>query len=73
MREGAQPHVRHHPWPQYGAPAQLIERFSLDSTDGPIEHLKTGCPSKHWLTRLAETVNRHWPHTPESDLLRLVS
>jgi hypothetical protein len=39
------------PCPHIGAPAQITERFWLDATDGPIEHLKTGCLSKHWLTR----------------------
>jgi hypothetical protein len=42
--------------PQCGAPARIIERFWLDSTDGPIEHLKTGCVNHHWLTPPAETV-----------------
>jgi hypothetical protein len=41
--------------PQCGAPAWITERFWLDSTDGPVEHLKTGCLSKHWLTPRAET------------------
>jgi hypothetical protein len=43
------------PCPQCGAPAWITERFRLDSTDGPVEHLKTGCLSKHWLTPRAET------------------
>jgi hypothetical protein len=38
------------PGSRRGAPAENTERFWLDSTDGPIEHLKTGCLSKHWLT-----------------------
>jgi hypothetical protein len=44
------------PYPQCGDPARITERFWLVSTDGPIEHLKTGCLSKHWLTAPAETV-----------------
>jgi hypothetical protein len=47
--------------PQRGAPVQLIKRFWLDSTDGPSKHLQTGCPSKHWLAPLAETIHREWP------------
>jgi hypothetical protein len=43
------------PCPQCGAPAQITERFWLDSTDGPVKHLKTGCVNHHWLTPLAET------------------
>jgi hypothetical protein len=44
------------PCPQCGAPAQITERFWLASTDGPVEHLKTGCVNNHWLTPRAETV-----------------
>ena len=44
------------PCPECSAPAQITERFWLDSTDGPIEHLKTGCVNHHWLTTLAETL-----------------
>jgi hypothetical protein len=47
--------------PQCGAPAEVVERFWLDSTDGPVEHLKTTCVSKHWLTPRAETVDQGWP------------
>jgi hypothetical protein len=42
--------------PQCGAPARTIERFWLASTDGPVEHLKTGCVNDHWLTPRAETL-----------------
>ena len=49
--------------PQCGAPAEITQRFWLDSTDGPIEHLKTICVSKHWLTPRAETVHQRWPAT----------
>ena len=44
------------PCPQCGAPAQITERFHLDSTAGPVEHLRTGCVDNHWLTPLAETL-----------------
>ena len=36
--------------PQCNAPARITERFWLDSTDGPVEHLVTGCGNQHWLT-----------------------
>jgi hypothetical protein len=44
------------PCPQCGAPARITDRFSLGSTDGPVEHLKTGCVNNHWLTPPAETL-----------------
>jgi hypothetical protein len=59
--------------PQCGAPAWITERFWLDSTDGPVEHLKTGCLSKHWLTPRAETVQSEQIATPDRDLAALPS
>jgi hypothetical protein len=56
------------PCPQCGAPARITERFWLDSTDGPLEHLKTGCVYDHWLTPRAETVEQGWSATPDRDL-----
>ena len=45
-----------------GEPARITERFWLDSTDGPIEHPKTGCPSKHWFTlRPTRSSRSRWP------------
>ena len=44
------------PCPQCGAPARITERFWLDSTAGPVKHLRVGCVNNHWLTPLAETV-----------------
>jgi hypothetical protein len=42
--------------PQCAAAAHITERFWLASTDGPVEHLKTGCVNHHWLTPRAETL-----------------
>jgi hypothetical protein len=47
--------------PECGVPAEITERFWLDSTDGPLEHLKTGCVNRHWLTPQADTVDRALP------------
>jgi hypothetical protein len=56
------------PCPQCGAPAQITERFWLDSTEGPVKHLKTGCVSKHWFTPRAETVQSEQVVTSDRDL-----
>jgi hypothetical protein len=45
------------PCPQCGAPAQISERFWLDSTDGPVEHVKTGCERGHWFTPTVESLH----------------
>ena len=47
--------------PQCGAPARITERFWLDSTDSPVEHLVTGCVNQHWLTPRVETLARAQP------------
>jgi hypothetical protein len=61
------------PCPQCGAPARITERFWLHSTDGPIEHLKTGCVSKHWRTPRAETAQPKQVATPDRDLAAVTS
>ena len=61
------------PCPQCGAPAQITERFWLHSTDGPVEHLNTGCVNNHWFTPRAETVQREQVATPDQDLAALPS
>lgn len=33
-----------------GGSAEVIDRFTLWSTDGEILHLKIRCPSGHWFT-----------------------
>jgi hypothetical protein len=61
------------PCPQCCAPAQITERFWLDSTDGPTEHLKIGCSNHHWFTPRADTVQRQQVATPDHDLAALPS
>ena len=56
------------PCPECGAPARITERFWLYSTDGPLQHLKTGCVNGHWLTPRAETVERERLAAPARDL-----
>ena len=54
---------------QCSAPARITERFWLDSTDGPVRHLKIGCLSEHWFTLRAETVRRAQVASPDHDLV----
>jgi hypothetical protein len=42
--------------PQCDLPAEVIDRFSLPSTDGPIAHVKTACLAGHVFTPLAKDV-----------------
>jgi hypothetical protein len=45
------------PCPQCGASARISERFWLDSTDGPVEHVKTGCERGHWFTPTVDSLH----------------
>jgi hypothetical protein len=54
---------RAHPLPAMRRPARITERFWLASTDGPVEHIKTGCIDNHWLTPRAETLPAPRPTT----------
>jgi hypothetical protein len=42
--------------PQCDLPAEVLDRFSLFSTDGPIEHVKTACLAGHVFTPAADDV-----------------
>jgi hypothetical protein len=44
------------PEPDCRAPAEIVSRFTLRSTHGPVEHLQTRCSEGHVRTPLAETV-----------------
>ena len=56
------------PCPLCGAQAWIAERFWLDSTDGPVEHLKIGWLSKHWFTPPVETIQREQVTSRDRDL-----
>jgi len=34
--------------PECAAPAEVVDRFALASTEGPVEHVKVQCLSRHW-------------------------
>jgi hypothetical protein len=38
------------PDPACRAPARIVDRWSWGSSDGPVEHVKTGCERGHWFT-----------------------
>lgn len=41
--------------PEWGAPAEIVDRFALPSTDGPIEHVTMQCVQRHWFRMAAES------------------
>jgi hypothetical protein len=34
--------------PECTAPAEVVDRFALAGTDGPVEHVKVRCVARHW-------------------------
>jgi hypothetical protein len=45
--------------PECGAPAEVIDRFALESTDGPIEHVRVQCVVRHWFLLPTELLIRY--------------
>jgi hypothetical protein len=39
--------------PECGAPAEVVDRFELVSTAGPVEHVKFVCVRRHWFVQRA--------------------
>ena len=33
--------------PECSAPAEVVDRFALPSTDGPVEHVEVACLARH--------------------------
>ena len=50
--------------PDCGAPAEVTDRFVLESTDGPIEHVKVRCAALHWFLTSTESLARHRAAAP---------
>jgi hypothetical protein len=42
--------------PTCRAPARIVDRWTWGSTDGPVEHVKTGCERGHWFTPTVESL-----------------
>ena len=42
--------------PDCGVPAEVVDRFELPSTDGPVEHVKVLCVNRHWFTVPAQSL-----------------
>lgn len=40
--------------PACGLPSEIVDRFTLDGTPGPVEHVKVVCVVRHWFTLPAD-------------------
>ena len=52
------------PDPTCQAPAWVHDRWTWPSTDGPVEHVKTGCEAGHWFTPMAASLAPFRAPTP---------
>ena len=56
--------------PECGAPAEITFRTALESTDGPMEHVKIQCVLRHWFlmptAMLAATLSTAYARTRSS-------
>jgi len=44
--------------PECAAPAEVVDRFALPSTEGPVDHVKVQCLSRHWFLLPAAALPR---------------
>lgn len=44
--------------PECAAPAEVVDRFMVPSTNGPLEHVKVHCLSRHWFLLPAASLPR---------------
>jgi hypothetical protein len=47
------------PEPACRAPARIVDRWTWGSSDGPVEHVKTGCERGHWFTLTVDSLDLH--------------
>jgi hypothetical protein len=47
------------PEPACRAPARIVDRWTWGSSDGPVEHVKTGCERGHWFTPTVDSLDLH--------------
>ena len=44
--------------PECAAPAEITDRFVLESTDGPVDHARVRCVRGHWFLLSVRTLER---------------
>ncbi|HXF19005.1 MAG TPA: hypothetical protein VN597_01030 [Streptosporangiaceae bacterium] len=54
--------------PQCRVPAEITERFSLPSTDGPVAHVAVGCAAGHHFRMPADRLPAHPPAPQRASL-----
>jgi hypothetical protein len=57
LGDDAMPEVIACPDPTCRAPARIVDRWTFGSTDGPVEHVKTGRERGHWFTPTVDSLD----------------
>ena len=52
--------------PECGAPAEITDRVVLESTAGPMEHVRVTCARRHWFLLPVEMLARRVGPRPSS-------
>ncbi len=50
--------------PECRSIARVLDRFVLESTDGPVEHVRTQCVERHWFVLPASALARRASEQP---------
>jgi hypothetical protein len=50
--------------PECGLPAEVLQRSTLQSTEGPVDHVKLQCVTGHWFFMETTTAPRPAPGVP---------
>jgi hypothetical protein len=45
------------PDPACAAEARIVDRWTFESTNGPVEQVKTGCERGHWFTPTVDSLD----------------
>jgi len=59
--------------PSCGLPADMVDRFMLDGSPGPVEHVKIACAAGHWFTLPLDSLRLTGVDRVESDPAGAVS
>ncbi|HEU5107078.1 MAG TPA: hypothetical protein VFT95_00735 [Micromonosporaceae bacterium] len=54
------------PEPGCDAPAEVLDRLALPSTDGPVEHARVRCLHRHWFVLPVATLAEKTPRGARS-------
>jgi hypothetical protein len=59
------------PEPGCDSPAEIVDRYALASTDGPIEHVAVRCLHRHWFFMPADRLATPHPVVDRRDVFRI--